>query len=242
MDIELMAFIVVCFSMPWRSIRNGTARKGTDTSSLRKAAKIGFSRHDAKEGQSTRSKTRLGQSLFCLALLVLVFVFPAGAQDRARPHVVLIYADEFRFDCLGATGNPDVKTPNIDALARDGVVYNNSFCTWPVCTPSRLSLLTGQYVQQHRGNSNRSTLPPHTPTFASILRDGGYRTKAVGKMHLTPAYQDVGFQEMLLAEQDGVGRNVDDYHRYLKSRGLINALDLIDQERRFRPLAPAPTA
>ena len=161
----------------------------------------------------------------------------ATAQD-SPPNVLILYTDEHRFDCLGAMGNDEIDTPHLDALAADGVLYRNSFCVWPVCTPSRLSLLTGQYVHQHGGRSNRSTLPPAIPTFATILRDAGYSTAAVGKMHFTPAYQDVGFSEMVLAEQNGRGRNVDDYHRYLKDKGLINANDLIDQERQYRLMAP----
>lgn len=173
---------------------------------------------------------------FILTTGLLLFAPLIQAADS--PNILIIYADQFRHDCFGAAGNPDIKTPNIDALARDGVRYTNSFCTWPVCTPSRLSFLTGQYVQQHGGRSNRSTLTPGTPTFASILKEAGYKTEAIGKMHFTPAYQDVGFEKMLLAEQNGPGRNVDDYHRYLKERGLINARDLMDQERLFRLQAP----
>ena len=62
---------------------------------------------------------------------------------RSRPNILVIHADQHRFDCLGAYGNPDVLTPHINSLAADGVVYNESFCTYPVCTPSRYSLLTG---------------------------------------------------------------------------------------------------
>ena len=162
----------------------------------------------------------------------------ARGQGAGHPHVLIIYADQHRFDCLGAMGNPDVRTPNLDRLARDGVLFRNSFCTWPVCTPSRYSLLTGQYVRQHRGRTNRATLLPATPTFATLLRAAGYRTKAVGKMHFTPAYLDVGFSELQLAEQNGRGRLVDDYHRYLRQRGLIDSVDLMDQEQPFRGQAP----
>jgi len=152
--------------------------------------------------------------------------------------VLVIHSDQHRFDCLGAMGNPDVRTPNLDALAADGVLFRNSFCTWPVCTPSRYSLLSGQYVRQHRGRTNACTLAPGTPTYANILRSAGYTTKAVGKMHFMPAYLDVGFSELQLAEQNGRGRLVDDYHRYLKEHDLIDSVDLIDQEQPFRGHAP----
>ncbi len=170
--------------------------------------------------------------LFCLAL--------AGpAADPVPVYVLVIHADQHRFDCLGCMGNPDVRTPHLDALAHDGVLFHTSFCTWPVCTPSRYSLLSGQYVVQHRGRGNGATLAPGTPTFARILQSAGYRTKAVGKMHFTPAYLDVGFSKLQLAEQNGRGRLVDDYHRYLRDRGLIDSVDLIDQEQPYRGRAPA---
>lgn len=171
-----------------------------------------------------------------LVFFSLVYLPTFAADDPVN--VLIIYADEYRYDCLGAAGNTEIQTPNLDALAADGVLYDNSFCVWPVCTPSRISLMTGQYVKQHGGSSNRSTVLPGTPTYASILRDAGYETTAVGKMHFTPAYQDVGFDTMLLAEQNGRGRNVDDYHRHLKDEDTLNVMDLVDQEREFRKDAP----
>jgi hypothetical protein len=90
-----------------------------------------------------------------------------------RPDTLVIHTNQQRFDCLGAYGNRDIRTPNIDALAADGVVYENSFCVYPVCTPSRYSLLSGLYVRQHLGRSNRSTLPAGVPTFPRCLRDEG---------------------------------------------------------------------
>jgi len=88
------------------------------------------------------------------------------------------------------------------------------------------------------GWSNRSTLPAGLPTLPRVLRDAGYRTKAVGKMHFTPTYLDVGFQEMALAEQDGPGRYDDDYHRWLRDEGLCDRIDLLDQVREYRQHAP----
>ena len=160
----------------------------------------------------------------------------AGARKESAqpPNVLIIHADQHRWDCIGAAGNPDVETPNIDALARAGVRYCNSFCCYPVCTPSRYSLLSGLHVHQHLGWTNHSTLSPALPTFPRILRDAGYATKAVGKMHFTPTYLDVGFDDMVLAEQDGPGRWDDDYHRDLKRLNLVDAVDIIDQRSEYR--------
>jgi len=156
---------------------------------------------------------------------------PSSARESTahQSNILIIHVDQHRMDCLGAYGNTDIKTPNIDRLAADGVCYANSFCPFPVCTPSRYSLLSGRYVHDHHGWNNRSTLAPDIMTFPKVLRTAGYRTKAVGKMHFTPTYLDVGFDELMLAEQDGPGRWDDDYHRYLMRHGLVDRNDLEDQ-------------
>jgi len=159
------------------------------------------------------------------------------AEAAMQPNVLIIHTDEHRFDCLGAYGNREIRTPAIDALAADGVRFTNSFCPYPVCTPSRYSFLSGLWVHQHQGWGNLATLRPGTETFPAILKEAGYRTKAVGKMHFTPTYLDVGFEELELAEQDGPGRFDDDYHRYLKSLDLIDAIDLEDQRAEYRAKA-----
>ena len=155
-----------------------------------------------------------------------------------QPNILIIQADQHRADCIGAYGNADIRTPHIDSLAGDGVRYDNSFCAYPVCTPSRYSFLSGLYVRQHLGGSNHCTLPSGLATFPRLLRDAGYRTKAVGKMHLTPTYADVGFDQLLLAEQNGAGRYDDDYHRWLRDRGQGHFVDLLDQESEYRRHAP----
>lgn len=158
-------------------------------------------------------------------------------EPASRPNILLIHADQHRWDCLGAYGHAQMLTPHLDSLALDGVRYDNCFCPYPVCTPSRYSLLSGLYVHEHRGATNRSTMLPGTETFPRILARAGYRTAAVGKMHFTPTYCDVGFQDMYLAEQDGEGRWDDDYHRWLRDKGLVDLNDLEDQRREYRQRA-----
>lgn len=152
----------------------------------------------------------------------------------SRPNVLIIHVDQHRWDCLGAYGNEEIKTPHIDQLAKDGVLYNNAFCSFPVCTPSRYSLLSGLHVHQHQGWNNHCTLPTGIKTFPKEMREAGYRTAAVGKMHFTPTYLDVGFDTMFLAEQDGPGRFDDDYHRYLAEKGLCDENDIEDQRHEYR--------
>jgi len=154
-----------------------------------------------------------------------------------KPNILLIHADQHRIECLGAYGNREIKTPHIDRLAAGGVRYDNSFCCYPVCTPSRYALLTGLYVHQHRGWTNHCTPAPGAEGLPAILKRAGYRAKAVGKMHFTPTYLDLGFEELELAEQNGPGRWDDDYHRYLRRLGLVDRNDLEDQLREYRKQA-----
>jgi len=157
---------------------------------------------------------------------------------ETKSNILIIHADQHRADCLGCYGDPNIQTPNIDALATDGLLFRNTFCPYPVCTPSRYSLLTGLHPRQHLGWTNHSTIPSGLPTLPRVCQQAGYRTKAVGKMHLTPTYLDVGFDDMLLAEQHGPGRYDDDYHRWLMAEGLCDRIDLMDQEREYRQDAP----
>jgi arylsulfatase A-like enzyme len=158
-------------------------------------------------------------------------------MNARRPNILFIMSDEHRADCLGCYGNSEIRTPHLDDIAGQGVRFETAFCPYPVCTPSRYSLLSGLFVHEHRGWTNRSTLSPGIDTFPSLLKAAGYRTTAVGKMHFTPAYLDVGFERMILAEQDGPGRWDDDYHRELRSLGLFDANDLEDQRPEYRKQA-----
>lgn len=66
-----------------------------------------------------------------------------------KQNVLVIHCDQLRQDSLSVYGNPDVRTPNLDALAQDSVVYQEHFTVYPICTPSRYSLWSGMYVHQH---------------------------------------------------------------------------------------------
>lgn len=158
----------------------------------------------------------------------------ASSARMFRPHILVFLADQHRADCLAPYGNRELRTPHLSALAADGVRFDNAFCPFPVCTPSRYSLLSGLYVHEHLGSTNHCTLPPGTETFPRLLKGAGYRTAAVGKMHFTPTYLDVGFDHMVLVEQDGPGRWDDDYHRDLQRLGLVDVNDLEDQRAEYR--------
>jgi len=105
---------------------------------------------------------------------------PAGAP-AARPNVVLILADDFGYECVAANGGASYRTPNLDRLAREGLRFEHCY-SQPLCTPTRVQLLTGLYNQ--RNYLRFEYLDPGERTFAGVLREAGYRTGVAGKWQL----------------------------------------------------------
>ena len=105
-----------------------------------------------------------------------------------RPNIVIIKSDQHNARCLGASGHPQVKTPHLDELAATGVNFNNAFVQSPICSPSRMSYLTGQYVHNHNVWHNcgeaSTRFTGELPSMFSVLKQNGYRTGIVGHIHI----------------------------------------------------------
>jgi len=111
-----------------------------------------------------------------------------GQERRERPNIVMIISDQFRGDCVGALGrNPMGLTPNLDTMARRGVVFRSAMANQPVCAPARASIFTGQYPSTHGVWKNGVGLPADAVTIAKELRGAGYSANYIGKWHLAPA-------------------------------------------------------
>lgn len=108
---------------------------------------------------------------------------PAEAAPRKQPNVIFILVDDLRFDAIGAL-DPRLKTPNIDRLAKEGVLYRNAFVTTSLCSPSRATILTGRSARNHRIVGNEEPEPEGTVFFPSHLQRAGYRTAMIGKWHM----------------------------------------------------------
>ena len=115
----------------------------------------------------------------------------------SRPNILLLFSDEHSFRFLGMRrGDPagePVVTPSLDALAAGGTHFTDAYCQMPLCTPSRISLLTGLEPRACGAWQNESVLRPELPTMASLLGATGYRTALIGKMHLGGSAQLAGF-------------------------------------------------
>lgn len=103
-----------------------------------------------------------------------------------RPLSILCFVvDQMRADHLGCMGNPDVRTPNLDALAARGALFTESFVANPVCMPNRASMFTGQYPRAHGLRQNGYSLHPERIVLPELLRQAGWRTGCFGKLHLS---------------------------------------------------------
>jgi arylsulfatase A len=128
---------------------------------------------------------RAGWSAWTLLALVAI-----PAQTADRPNVVMILIDDMGYGDLGTHGAPDIRTPHVDRLAREGVQLTNFYANGPVCTPTRAAFMTGRYQQRVglewaiQANQKEPGLPATETSVARLLRDNGYATALFGKWHL----------------------------------------------------------
>ncbi len=108
----------------------------------------------------------------------------AFAEDTEAPNIVFILSDNIQYGDMGFCGHPFIQTPGLDQLAREGVVFENAFCTTPLCSPARASILTGMYAHNHGVKNNHTPWTGEHATFFEGLKKAGYDTAFVGKWHM----------------------------------------------------------
>lgn len=121
--------------------------------------------------------------LLTLALLLVASSLAATAASPRPLNIVLLYADDWRFDTLGVAGNPIVRTPNLDRLAASGVRFTQAAVTTAICGVSRASLFTGQWMSRHGNPAFVMFKTPWEDTYPGRLRSAGYTVAHVGKWH-----------------------------------------------------------
>ena len=114
-----------------------------------------------------------------------------------HPNILFIQVDQLFADALKAYGNSFSKTPNLDTLSENGVVFERTYCNFPLCAPSRFSMATGQLCSKIGAYDNAAEMPASIPTYAHYLRDMGYYTVLSGKMHFIGPDQHHGFERRL---------------------------------------------
>ncbi len=119
---------------------------------------------------------------------------------RNQPDIVMIMADQLTALALPAYGHPIVRSPNIDRLAAEGVVFENAYCNFPLCAPSRAALMSGRLATRIGAFDNAAEFAASVPTLAHGLRALGYLTCLSGKMHFVGPDQLHGFEERLTTD------------------------------------------
>jgi len=161
----------------------------------------------------------------------------ATDTPASLPNILLITADQLRWDCLGCMGNPVIRTPHLDALADEGTRFTNAFSPDPICVPARACIMTGNYPQLCTGaKTNSGSIRACQPLLTEVLKSAGYRTYALGKLHFLPYAAPGeprtlhGFEEAELTESgrilqqhdpEGRLRGVEDYFDFLADNGYF---------------------
>ena len=161
--------------------------------------------------------------------LLYFFVFSYAGLAAERTNIVLIMADDMGIECLGSYGSAAYETPNLDRLAENGVRFEHCYST-PLCTPSRVQIMTGKYGFYNYVDFG--TLPLDQVTFANLLKDSGYATCIVGKWQLggddkTPGH--FGFDQYCVSHLGGLEEKPDE-----EAKGRF-AHPLIQQDGRYLP-------
>lgn len=147
-----------------------------------------------------------------------------------RPNVLYIMTDQHHADCLGAAGR-QVRTPNLDQLAAEGVRFTRAYCNNPVCAPSRSTFITGQYPHTHGilGNDIYELSDRNEETLSAVFRRIGYQTALIGKSHMVGAWDREGFEHIRycdLCDCDRFDPLQNHYFKHLHDHGLAHLYDL----------------
>lgn len=160
-------------------------------------------------------KTEL--TLLCCACMS----FPqakAQSNHEKKPNIIILMGDQHRSDCVGAMGNKVIKTPNLDALSRDGLLFMNGYSSTPSCTPARATLLTGMSAWKNGMLGYGALALKYQYEMPVMLKQKGYYTYSIGKLHYAPQRNLHGFDG---AELDESGRVqspefISDYRKWFK--------------------------
>ena len=118
-----------------------------------------------------------------LALCATAGGSPLPAFAQTKPNILILYADDWRHDTLGVAGNPIVKTPNLDQLAKEGIRFTRAHVTTSICGVSRATLFTGQWMSRHGNPAFEMFKTPWGETYPGLLRANGYYIGHIGKWH-----------------------------------------------------------
>ncbi|NOY75067.1 MAG: sulfatase-like hydrolase/transferase, partial [Kiritimatiellaeota bacterium] len=124
------------------------------------------------------------------------------SNREGKPNILFVTTDQQRKDTLGCYGNNLIKTPNLDKLAADGVVFDRAYCESPICIPSRNTMITGKCARHHGASLHNTSIRDEETTLGDTLQKNGYRTYFTGKPHFK-SQQHRGTEESIADWRDG---------------------------------------
>jgi len=164
-----------------------------------------------------------------------------------RPHILFLFTDQQRGDCLGCADHPVLKTPNMDRIAAEGTRFANCFTSSPLSVPARVSLTMGLYPHNSNLWQNDATVPLDADTYLHRLKDAGYTTADMGKSHLfpmencdlyanEPSYRAIGFDHVEdMSGTWGIIEGKSVYTDYLDSLGVLKPVQRYLKELEDKP-------
>lgn len=180
--------------------------------------------------------------VICLLWVVPLF-FSCSSKGPSRPNIIFLLTDDHRWDALGAMGNQIIQTPNIDNLARQGLMFRNAYVTTAICCVSRASMLTGQYESRHGINDFKTSLTTEAlqNTYPLVLKRAGYQIGFIGKYGVgNPKDQPSEYFDFWDCSPTGQPfyEMTDEYGRYLHHTDKVGQdinrfLSTVDREKPF---------
>jgi len=158
--------------------------------------------------RTLRKEVGMKKQKLCIAVVMMLSAYIA-ATAQEKPNIIFFIADDISQEDLGCYGHPTLKTPNIDALAADGMRFDNAYLTISSCSPSRCSIITGRYPHNTGAPELHVVLPDDQVRFPALLREAGYYTVLSGKNHIfdKKAKTDRAFD--LISKGKGPGKEED---------------------------------
>lgn len=157
-----------------------------------------------------------------MRVILLCLLVTSGLLAQNRPNIVWIFSDDHTMNAIGAYGshlaelNP---TPNIDRLAKEGMLFKRSYVENSICSPARATLLTGKFSHRHGKLTNRGEFDHDQPQFQKVLQQNGYETALIGKIHLTGKMQ--GFDHWEVLKNQGDYYQPEFFNEHSKRTGTI---------------------
>ena len=179
-----------------------------------------------------------------MRLIVCFLLLTFNSYAQVRPNIIYIMSDDHDATAISAYNKLLIQTPNIDRLAKEGMIFNNSFVGNAICGPARATLLTGQHSHKNGMINNRSRFDSSQITFPKLLQQSGYQTAVIGKWHLVS--YPTGFDYWKILPGQGLyveprfismKGDTSTYHGYATDVITNEAIDWLDKRDRSKPFS-----